>query len=127
MMRADFPAAVLLRRLRQQYLALLWDVLLYRALDRGCGRGGSDAGERAVAGLGGRAGALAGAFPVGLGPRGAAVLGAGLPQGPDPAGRAQERRAAGGTGGAGQHRAAAPLHRRLALGEVASAVVVEIR
>src|SRR3954454_10570267 len=110
-----------------EVLALLWDVLFRRALDRGCGRGGSDAEERAVAGLGGRAGALAGAVPVGVGPRGAAALGAGLPQGPDPAGRAQERRAAGGTGGAGQHGAAAPLHRRLALGEVASAVVVEIR
>src|SRR3954452_15847483 len=101
-------------------LALLWDVPLRRALDRGCGRGGSDAGERDVAGLGGRAGALAGAVPVGTGPRSAAALGVGLPQGPDPARRAQERRAAGRPGGARWHGAAAPLHRRFALGDRAA-------
>src|SRR4051794_19673726 len=100
--------------------ALLWDVLFRRALDRGCGQGGSDARERDVAGLGGRAGALVGAVPVGIGPRGAAALGAGLPQGPDPARRAQERRAAGGPGGTRWHGAAAPLHRRLALGDRAA-------
>jgi hypothetical protein len=47
---------------------------------------------------------------------GAAALGAALPEGPAAAGRAQERRADGGAGGAGRGAAAAPLRRRLALG-----------
>ena len=48
--------------------------------------------------------------------QGAAPLGAVLPQGPDPARRAQERGADGGAGGAGRHPAAAPLRLDLALG-----------
>ena len=47
---------------------------------------------------------------------GAAALGAVLPQGPDPARRAQERRADGGARGARRHPAAAPLRLDLALG-----------
>ena len=47
---------------------------------------------------------------------GAAALGAGLPRGPDPAGRAEERRADGRPRGAGRPPAAAPLRLHLALG-----------
>src|SRR3954470_24052908 len=58
------------------------------------GRDGRDARRR----LGGWAGALARAVPGAARAQGAAALGALLPQGPDPAGRAQERRADGGAG-----------------------------
>src|SRR5690242_14568840 len=67
--------------------------------------------------LGGRAGALARAVPGAAATQGAAALGAGLPQGPDPAGRAEERRADGGAGRARRPAAAAPLRLDLALGE----------
>src|SRR3954452_12588018 len=51
--------------------------------------------------LGGRAGALARAVPGAAAARGAAALGAVLPQGPDPAGRTEERGADGGARRAG--------------------------
>src|SRR3954469_23156044 len=62
------------------------------------GRDGRDARRR----LGGGAGALAGAVPGGGRAERAAALGAFLREGPDPAGRGQERRADGGAGRAGR-------------------------
>src|SRR5438270_6038411 len=64
--------------------------------------------------LGGGTRALAGAVPRPAATQGAAALGALLPQGPDPARRAQERRADGGTHRARRPAAAAPLRLHLA-------------
>src|SRR3954452_8880413 len=80
------------------------------------GRDGRDARRR----LGGGAGALARAVPGAARAQGAAARGALLPRGPDPAGRAQERRADGGAGRAGRPAAAAPLRLHLALGDRAA-------
>src|SRR3954452_12387031 len=79
-------------------------------------RDGGDVGGR----LGGRAAALARAVPGAVAAQGAAALGALLPQGPDPAGRTEERRADGRAGGPGRYPAAAPLRLDLALGDRAA-------
>src|SRR4051795_11534196 len=70
--------------------------------------------------LGDRARTVARAVPGAVAAQGAAALGALLPQGPDPAGRAQERRADGRAGGPGRYPAAAPLRLDLALGDRAA-------
>src|SRR4051795_5163265 len=70
--------------------------------------------------LGGRARTVARAVPGAVAAQGAAALGALLPQGPDPAGRTEERRADGGAGGPGRYPAAAPLRLDLALGDRAA-------
>src|SRR4051794_33901303 len=70
--------------------------------------------------LGGGTRTVARAVPRAAAAPGAAALGAGLPQGPDPAGRTEERRADGRPRGAGRPPAAAPLRLHLTLGHRAA-------
>src|SRR4051812_42085190 len=76
------------------------------------GRDGRIGGGR----LGGRARTVARAVPGAARAQGAAALGALLREGPDPAGRTEERRADGGARRAGRSPAAAPLRLDLPLG-----------